>query len=73
MAWRAIGIANGLANFLTLTLAGLENASILFPIVSAGTLLGSLICGKLVFKEKLKANHYLALASGILAVIFLKL
>ena len=67
------GVTNALANFLTLILAGMENASVLFPIISAGTILGALLCGKFVFKEKLKPNHYLALAAGIIAVVFLKL
>ncbi|MBE6609195.1 MAG: hypothetical protein E7634_00850 [Ruminococcaceae bacterium] len=67
------GLANGGANFLTLVLAGLENASVLFPIISAGTILGSLLCGRLLFKEKLKVNHYAALAAGIAAVVLLKL
>lgn len=67
------GLANGIANFLTLVLAGMENASVLFPIISAGTILASLVCGRLLFKEKLKANHYAALAAGIVAVILFKL
>ena len=67
------GLANGTANFLTLVLAGLENASVLFPIISAGTILASLLCGRFLFKEKLKANHYVALAAGIAAVVLLKL
>ena len=67
------GLANGIANFLTLVLAGMENASVLFPIISAGTILASLLCGRLFFQEKLKANHYVALASGIAAVVLLKL
>ena len=67
------GVANGLANLLTLVLAGLESASILFPVISAGTLLASLLFGRFVFKEKLRVNHYLALGFGMLAVIFLKL
>ena len=67
------GLANGVANFLTLVLAGMENASVLFPIISAGTILASLLCGRLLFKEKLKANHYVALVAGIAAVVLLKL
>lgn len=67
------GIGNGLANFFTLTLAGMENASVLFPIISAGTVIGVLLFGRLVFKEKLKLNHYAALVLGITAVILLKL
>jgi drug/metabolite transporter (DMT)-like permease len=67
------GLANGIANFLTLILAGMENASVLFPIISAGTNLGSLACGSLLFREKLKANHFVALAAGVVAVVLLKL
>ena len=67
------GLANGSANFLTLVLAGMENASVLFPIISAGTILASLLCGRLLFKEKLKINHFVALAAGIVAVILFKL
>lgn len=67
------GVCNGLANFFTLTLASMENASILFPIISAGTILASLLFGRFLFKEKLRMHHYLALASGVLAVVFLKL
>ena len=67
------GLANGIANFLTLVLAGMENASVLFPILSAGTILASLLCGRVIFREKLKANHYVALVLGIAAVVLLKL
>ena len=67
------GIANGVANFLTLWLAGQENASVLFPMISAGTILASLLCGKFIFKERLKINHYFALVLGISSVVLLKL
>ena len=67
------GVTNGIAGFLTLTLAGLENASVLFPVISAGTILASLACGRIIFKERLKPNHYAALAAGITAVVLLKL
>ena len=67
------GVTNSLANFLTLVLAGMENASVLFPIVSAGTILSSLLCGRLVFREKLRLNQYAALVLGVTAIVFLKL
>lgn len=67
------GVTNALANFLTLVLAGMENASVLFPIVSAGTILSALLCGRFVFKEKLRVNQYVALVLGITAIVFLKL
>ena len=67
------GVCMGLVGFLTLSAAGLENASVLFPMISAGTLLGALLCGRFLFGERLRGNHYLALLFGILAVVFLKL
>ena len=67
------GLSNGMANFLTLTLAGFENASVLFPVISAGTILAALLCGRVVFKEKLKVNHYVALAVGIVSIVLFKL
>ena len=67
------GVATGLMNFFTLVLAGMENASVLFPAISAGTILASLLCGKFIFKERLRLNHYLALGFGIIAVVLLKL
>lgn len=67
------GLSNGIAGFFTLVLAGLENASVLFPIISAGTILAALICGRILFREKLKVNHYFALAAGMIAVVLLKL
>lgn len=67
------GIANALASFFTLALAGFENASVLFPVISAGTILGSLFCGRLFFKERLKANQYVAVVFGTAAVVLLKL
>ena len=67
------GFSNGMANFLTLILAGFENASILFPVISAGTILLALLCGRIVFKERLKINHYAALAFGLVSIVLLKL
>ena len=67
------GTTNGLYSLLTLILAGMENASVLFPIISAGTILASLFCGRFIFKEKLRLNHYAAIATGIAAVVLMKL
>lgn len=67
------GLANAIAGYLTIMLAGAENASVLFPAISAGTLIASLVCGILIFKEKLKYNHIVSIIFGISAVIFLKI
>ncbi len=73
--WFAVvsGLANAAANFITIVLAGSENASVMFPTISVGTILGALLCGALLFKEKLRVNHYIALACGIAAIVFLKI
>ena len=67
------GVTNSLANFLTLVLAGMENASVLFPVISAGTILTALLCGRVIFKEKLILNQYAALVLGIAAIVLFKL
>ena len=67
------GLANATTNLLTLILVGMEGASILFPILSAGTVLGALFCGRLIFGERLRANHVAALIFGVAAVILLKI
>jgi drug/metabolite transporter (DMT)-like permease len=67
------GICIAVANFCTTMLVGMENASALFPAITAGALALNLVCGLVVFKEKLKLNHYIAVVFGVCAVIFLKL
>ena len=67
------GLANACVSFLTALLAATENASVLFPVISAGSALGVLLCGRVIFREKLKINHYAALALGISAVILVKI
>ncbi len=67
------GGANGAAGYATLALAGAENASVLFPAISAGTVLASLLCGFFIFHEKLRLSHAFALLAGVCAVVFLKI
>lgn len=67
------GAANAIANYSTLALAGLEHASVLYPLISAGTILAVLLCGRFILKESLKKNHFIGLACGLAAVVFLKL
>lgn len=67
------GIATAIYGYSTIKLAGFENASILFPAISAGTILCTLLAGIIIFKEKLRYNHIVALITGICAVVFLKL
>lgn len=67
------GIANGGANFFTLILAAKENASILYPILSAGTLFMAICSGIFIFKEKQSLFRICGFLLGITAVILLKI
>ena len=67
------GVCTAIANFCTTTLAGFESATLLFPMITAGTIVLTIVCGRTVFKENFKANHYFAIVCGICSVIFLKL
>lgn len=73
--WYAVlgGVTNSMANFLTLVLAGVENASVLFPMISAGTIFAALLWGFFAFREKPKCNQYAALLVGAVSIILLKL
>lgn len=67
------GFSNGSVGYLTLKLAEYENASVLFPAISAGSILCALLLGRTLFKEKLKYNHIAAVIFGIAAIVLLKL
>ena len=67
------GFANAIANYATLSLSGTEQASVLFPMISAGTILAVLLCGRYILKESLKANHFVGFIFGLAAVVFLKI
>ncbi|MBR4959935.1 MAG: hypothetical protein IKY52_03460 [Clostridia bacterium] len=73
--WYAVaaGVTNSMSNFLTLVLTGMENASVLFPMISAGTIFAALLWGIFAFREKPKPNQYAALAAGAVSIILLKL
>lgn len=67
------GLANAAVGYLTIRLAGAESASVLFPAISAGTILGTLAVGIVLFGEKPNRNHLVAILCGIAAVVMLKL
>lgn len=67
------GIANAAANYSSIVLAGYENASIMYPAISAGTILATMLFGTMIFKERLKYNQMLAMLCGIISVICLKI
>ncbi len=67
------GVACGVANLLTILLAGEENASVMYPIISVGTIFAAQVYGVIVYKERLSAFRIAALLCGIVSVVLLKL
>ena len=67
------GAMNGFANYIVLYLAALENATVLFPIVSAANTVAVWVLGRFMFKEKLTPSGIIGLVMGIAAVVLLKI
>ncbi len=67
------GILNGTANYIVLFLSATENASVLFPIVSAANIIAVWAIGLLFFKEKLTTSQTIGLILGVLSIVLLKL
>lgn len=67
------GISNAAANFCTLFLSGSEYASVMYPVISAGSVLAALVCGRVLFSEKLSRGQCAALVCGLMAVVLLRL
>ncbi len=63
------GVGNGVANHLTLILAVILPASILYPIQSAGGIILTAVVSMLFYKEKLSINQKIGFVLGILAII----
>ncbi|MBQ7050143.1 MAG: EamA family transporter [Firmicutes bacterium] len=66
------GTFNGVSNLILLVLAATENASILYPVISAGTMLSVFGIGRIVFKEKMSMMQTAGFAVGLLAIVLLK-
>lgn len=66
------GSCNGVFSLLLLVLAATENASVLYPVVSAGTMLAVFVVGRVVFKEKMSLLQTAGFVVGLLAIVLLK-
>ena len=67
------GIATGLYGFLVLILSGLDNVSVLFPFISVAKILGSLVVGRILFREKLSAMQFIGFILGVISIVLLKI
>jgi drug/metabolite transporter (DMT)-like permease len=67
------GITNAANYFFTLLLTAKSDASALFPMISAGTIIALFISGRLIFGEKHRSVQILALLFGMASMVLLKL
>lgn len=69
----ARGVANGIVNLLVISLALTLPASLMFPVISGGSITLTSIMALTVYREKLSVNQILGLILGIASVIFLNI
>ena len=67
------GFIEGIANYVVLYLAATQDASVLFPAVSAAKIIVVWIIGRFTFREQLKHAQTLGLLAGIAAIVLLNL
>ncbi|MBR6729352.1 MAG: hypothetical protein IKL80_04240 [Clostridia bacterium] len=67
------GVINGMTNLIVMILATRVAASLMFPLISAGSIVLTWILARFLYKEKLTALQNTGLVLGILAVVFLNL
>lgn len=67
------GLANGAVNLFVILLSSLMDASIMFPLISAGGIVLTSLVAIFLYKEKLSPIQYLGMLLGIGAIVFLNL
>jgi glucose uptake protein GlcU len=68
-----VGLFFGCCNLLNTSLAGMLDSAILFPTLNIGVILLSILCGALLFKEKISKKELSVLLLGILSIALLNL
>lgn len=67
------GISNGFMNFLVMVLALRMAASLMFPLVSVGSVLLSTAIAAFFYKERLSLMQSIGLVLGLFAIVFLNI
>lgn len=67
------GVANGLTNLLVMVLNGMLPASIMFPVLSAGSTTAVFLYSTLVVKEKFSTVQKLGYLFGVISIVLLNL
>ena len=67
------GLTNGIVNLLCMVLVVRMSVSIMFPILSAGSILATAAVSILFYKEALSKNQLIGVALGVGAIVFLSI
>ncbi|MBQ9161984.1 MAG: EamA family transporter [Clostridia bacterium] len=67
------GIANGLTNLFVLLLTPRMPASVMFPLISAGGIVATVLISIFVYKEKLSLQEKIGVIIGIAAIVVLNI
>lgn len=67
------GLINGASNMLVMVLVGMMNASLMFPLLSAGNILLTTAVSVIVYREKLSKAQAVGMGFGIASVVLLNL
>ena len=66
-----VGLAFGCCNLLNTALAGMLPSAVFFPTLNIGTILVTLICGIIFYREKLQRKNILVLILGATSILLL--
>ena len=67
------GLMNGVTNVCVIFLDGRMDASVMFPMMSAGKLLIVFLYARLLLREKLSKKQYVGFFAGVLSIVVLSL
>ncbi len=68
-----VGLLNGLVNMLVMVLGNKMPASIMFPLITSGHIIGNYLLSRFYFKENLTTMQTVGLLAGIISVVFFNL
>lgn len=69
----SVGIFFGCCNLLNTTLAGLLPSAIFFPTLNIGSIFLSMLCGIILFKEKISKKEIAVLILGVISIVLLNI
>lgn len=67
------GLCNGIVNLLVMIVGGMMPISIMFPVISAGSIVFTSIISVYIYKESLSRVQLIGVILGILSIIFLNI